>query len=164
MILRTLCLLLLSVSTVLADAKVTFRALNDSTVSGTLVLKEVEEGISIKGTIKNLTPGMHGFHVHEKGDCSASDGSSAGGHFTIPDHPRHGAKTDLERHIGDLGNIEATAAGVAEVDIVDDKISLKGATSVLDRAMIVHAGSDDLKSQPSGAAGARIACGLIEAE
>jgi Cu-Zn family superoxide dismutase len=110
--------------------------------------------------IEGLTPGEHGAHVHEFGDCSSPDGTSAGGHFNPFDQP-HGGRDSAHRHVGDLGNVTAADSGVADADFADSVIALQGEASIIGRGMIVHAGRDDLTSQPSGAAGARIACGVV---
>jgi Cu-Zn family superoxide dismutase len=132
-----------------------------SQVTGTVTFTKKSDGIEVHAHIEHLTPGKHGFHVHEKGDCSAADASSAGGHFNPDDH-KHGDRTVGERHVGDLGNIEANSNGVADVTFVDTKISLSGKNSVIGRALIVHTDPDDLKTQPTGASGGRVACGVIE--
>lgn len=130
------------------------------------LLKLTREGdhVRIEGTVTGLTPGEHGFHIHEKGDCSAPDGSSAGGHFDPPGDP-HGAPDDPpdQHHLGDFGNITAGENGEADVSITDTEIRLSGPDSVVGKAFIVHADRDDLQSQPSGNAGARIGCGEIRA-
>jgi Cu-Zn family superoxide dismutase len=116
--------------------------------------------VSISGEISNLTPGLHGFHVHETGDCSDS-GKAAGGHFD-PFKSQHGAPKAESYHAGDLGNIEANEAGVARVQKESQKLALGyGSASVFGRAFIVHENADDLNSQPSGNAGSRVACGII---
>ena len=130
-------------------------------VKGTVTFTEVADGVRVNAEITGLTPGKHGFHVHEKGDCSAPDATSAGDHFNPTGQP-HGAADALERHDGDMGNIEADASGVAKLNYIDHNISLvAGERSVLGRGVIVHADPDDLTSQPSGNAGARVACGVI---
>lgn len=134
-------------------------------VTGTVNFLEAPDGIRVEATIEGLEPNTtHGFHIHEEGDCSAPDGTSAGGHFNPTDDP-HGGPDDPadERHVGDLGNLESDADGVATYDRVDDLLTVEGTTSILGRGMIVHAGADDLESQPTGDAGARLACGVIEA-
>jgi len=134
-------------------------------VTGTVNFLEAPDGIRVRATIEGLEPNTtHGFHIHEEGDCSAPDGSSAGGHFNPTDDP-HGGPGDSadERHVGDLGNLESNADGVATYERVDDLLTVEGNTSILGRGMIVHAGTDDLESQPTGDAGARLACGVIEA-
>jgi Cu-Zn family superoxide dismutase len=104
---------------------------------------------------------MHGFHIHENGDCSAPDGSSAGGHFN-PTDQNHGGPDASVHHIGDLGNIRADENGNATYEATLSFLSLgDGENSILNRGLIVHALEDDLVSQPTGAAGARLACGVI---
>ena len=118
--------------------------------------------IQVHVRVEGLTPNAaHGIHIHEKGDCRAPDASSAGGHFN-PHGSRHGGPDSEIRHGGDLGNIQADDNGVAEARIRVTGISLgAGEDSIIGRAVIVHARPDDLQTQPSGDAGARIACGLI---
>jgi Cu-Zn family superoxide dismutase len=119
--------------------------------------------VVIDGRVMGLTPGPHGLHIHEKGDCSAPDGTSAGGHFA-PDGDPHGSPDSppSQHHVGDLGNIVANEQGFALVDVVDAEMTLDdGPKSVLGRAVIVHSGADDFTTQPTGAAGSRVACGVI---
>jgi Cu-Zn family superoxide dismutase len=120
------------------------------------------EGLAMRvvAHVEGLAPGKHGFHVHQFGDCSAPDGTSAGGHFN-PDNTAHGSPAGRPRHVGDLGNIEADASGVAHLELVDSLMTFSGPHSIIGRGLIVHAGEDDLTSQPTGAAGARVACGVI---
>ena len=129
---------------------------------GTVYFEPVDGGVRIRAEIRGLEPGRHGFHVHEIGDCSAPDASSAGGHFNPTGSP-HGGPTEAERHAGDLGNLEAGPDGVARYDRVDALIALSGPDAILGRGVVVHARADDLTSQPSGAAGPRVACGVIVA-
>jgi Cu-Zn family superoxide dismutase len=130
-------------------------------VSGTVTFTEVADGVQVQAELAGLTPGNHGFHVHEFGDCSAPDASSAGGHFNPTGKP-HAGPDALERHVGDMGNVEADASGKAKLDYVDHQISLTNdQQSVIGRSVVVHAKADDLKSQPAGDSGARIACGVI---
>jgi Cu-Zn family superoxide dismutase len=132
-------------------------------VSGRLeFLPENGSGILVRGQIKGLTPGnTHGFHIHEKGDCSGTDASNAGAHFNPTQMP-HGGPDDYRRHMGDLGNVQADEGGVARVEIRGADLKLDGTESIVGRSVIVHENPDDLSSQPSGGAGARIACGVIE--
>jgi Cu-Zn family superoxide dismutase len=115
--------------------------------------------------VEGLAAGAHGLHIHENGDCSAPDASSAGGHFS-PEEDPHGAPTDAPgaHHAGDLGNISADESGRATATVVDEELELEGRFGVIGRAVIVHSAEDDLESQPSGAAGKRLACGVIRAE
>lgn len=130
---------------------------------GTVRFSSEGKAVRVSAEITGLTPGEHGFHVHENGDCSAPDASSAGGHFNPQNQP-HGARDAEARHIGDLGNLTADSNGRAQLNYLDTKLSLSGPNSIVGRAVIVHAGRDDLKTQPSGDAGARVACGTIELE
>jgi len=130
-------------------------------VSGTVTFTPVADGVQVHADITGLTPGKHGFHVHEFGDCSAADLSSAGAHFNPTNQP-HAGPDAAARHEGDMGNVEADASGKAKLDYVDHQISLTNdAKSVIGRSVVVHAKPDDLKTQPSGDSGARIACGVI---
>jgi superoxide dismutase, Cu-Zn family len=138
---------------VLAPAK-------DGKAAGTLTFTKADGGVRISGRITGLNAGMHGFHVHEFGDCSAADFASAGGHFNPTSQPHAGPK-DEHRHVGDLGNVEAAADGSVAVDYTDPGLRFEGDKSILGRAVVVHANADDLKTQPSGNAGGRVACGVI---
>lgn len=134
--------------------------------SGIVTFTEVADGVRVDAHLTGLTPGKHGFHVHEFGDCSSADGSAAGAsaagdHFNPAKNP-HGAPDAVARHEGDMGNVEADASGAAKLSYVDHTLSLHdGAKSIIGRSVIVHEKADDLKSQPSGDAGGRIACGII---
>lgn len=129
-------------------------------VSGTVKFTQQRQGVRVQADVKGLTPGPHGFHVHEKGDLSKSDFTSAGGHFNPTGHP-HASRSAPERHIGDLGNLQAGRDGRATADFVDTKLRLAGPHSIIGRAVIVHEKADDLKSQPTGDAGGRVAGGVI---
>ncbi|HXI85515.1 MAG TPA: superoxide dismutase family protein [Verrucomicrobiae bacterium] len=131
-----------------------------STVSGTVTFTKVDGGVKIVADVAGLTPGQHGFHIHEFGDCSAPDATSAGGHFN-PHHMQHGGPDATMRHAGDFGNLEADASGKAHYERVDATVSLDGADSIIGHGVIVHEKADDLKTQPTGNAGGRVACGAI---
>lgn len=132
-----------------------------NSANGVVRFMKQDDGIRVIAEIHDLEPNStHGFHIHQYGDCSAMDGTSAGGHFNPTDAPHAGPDADT-RHAGDLGNLTADENGTAEIDFVDDNISFEGATSVLGRGIIVHAGEDDLVSQPTGDAGARLGCGVV---
>ena len=134
---------------------------SDFKVSGTVTFTEEADGVRVRAEITGLTPGNHGFHVHEFGDCSAADASSAGAHFNPTNNP-HAGPDAAERHVGDMGNVEAGASGKATLEYVDHQISLTNdQRCVIGRSVVVHAKADDLKSQPSGDSGARVACGVI---
>ena len=129
-------------------------------VTGTVTFSSAANGVRVVAEVAGLTPGDHGFHVHQTGDCSAPDGTSAGGHFN-PEAHDHGPRTAEVRHVGDLGNLTVDADGNAHLDFVDTGIALSGEHSIVGRGVIVHASPDDY-SQPTGNAGARVACGVIE--
>jgi Cu-Zn family superoxide dismutase len=132
-----------------------------SKVSGTVTFTKVGNDVEVAGDVENLTPGKHGFHIHEKGDCSAPDASSAGAHFN-PTHQHHDGLSGDARHAGDLGNIEANESGKAHVHW-KGKLSLTGADSIVGKSVVVHEKEDDLKTDPTGNSGGRVACGVIEA-
>lgn len=129
-------------------------------VTGVVTFTKVDEGVKVVAEIQGLTKGKHGFHIHEYGDCSGLDGNTAGGHFN-PTSKSHGAPEDADRHSGDMGNIEADDSGQGTVEYIDSTISLEGENSIIGKAIIVHANEDDLKTQPTGNAGSRLACGVI---
>ncbi|MEN1929931.1 superoxide dismutase family protein [Luteimonas sp. MJ250] len=138
-------------------------ATEGNSVTGEITFAAVDGGVAITGQVNGLSPNTeHGFHVHETGDCSAPDGTSAGGHFN-PTDSAHGRVSAGEHHVGDTDNIRADDTGVARVDTRLDGATLAdGApTDVLGRAVIVHADPDDYATQPTGNAGARLACGVI---
>ncbi|MFN7964988.1 MAG: superoxide dismutase family protein [Acidobacteriota bacterium] len=145
-----------------AKARATLQALGNSGVSGTFLFEGNKDGsVRIRAEIDGLTPGKHGFHIHEFGDCSAADGASAGGHFNPSGH-EHGAPGSTS-HAGDYGNLEADAKGHASLNVVSTSISLdQGVHGVVGRSVIVHASEDDMKTQPTGNSGGRIACAVIE--
>ena len=143
-----------------ADAVAVLTPTKGNNVQGTVYFIKVADGVRVEGEVTGLKPGMHGFHVHEKGDCSAPDASSAGSHYNPTGMP-HGEPSAAKRHIGDFGNIEANAGGIAHFSKVDHTISLEGPNSVIGHGLILHANPDDF-SQPVGNAGPRVACGVIE--
>lgn len=134
---------------------------SDSNVEGTVMFIEQNDGLHLTGEIKGLTAGEHGFHVHQYGDCiTGGEAMAVGGHFN-PEGQPHGGFNDENSHAGDWGNLTADEKGVAQVDITDERLSLNGPQGVLGRAVVVHADSDDLVSQPAGDSGIRIGCGSI---
>lgn len=145
------------------SAKAAIKALGKNTVAGMLSFVEVDGGVRIEGEVAGFSPKtVHGFHIHEKGDCSAADGTSAGGHFN-PGKKNHGAHDAVESHVGDLGNITADDKGVAKISITKAGATLAdGEMSYIGRGVIVHANPDDFKTQPTGNAGGRIGCGVVE--
>ena len=129
--------------------------------AGVVTFTQTDEGVRVQATVSGLdAETRHGFHIHQYGDCRAPDGTSAAGHFN-PEGVEHGAPTDDIRHVGDLGNLPTNAKGTADVDFMDTHLQLNGSNSILGRGVIVHAGTDDFESQPTGAAGSRLACGVI---
>jgi superoxide dismutase, Cu-Zn family len=132
-------------------------------VEGEIRFEQSNGEVTVSGRVINLTPGLHGFHVHEVGDCSAPDAESAGGHFN-PFGTDHGAPGTPPHHVGDLGNLEADESGVAEYQATLEFLTLRAGeqNSIIGRSVIVHEQADDLTSQPTGAAGGRLACGVVE--
>jgi Cu-Zn family superoxide dismutase len=142
-------------------AEADVKPLGTNTVTGQVMFHVLANGVEVRGTFKGLTPGEHGFHIHEFGDCSAADGSSAGPHFNPGGHA-HGGPATPESHAGDYGNLNADANGTASFVYVSKRITLDSSeTTVVGRAVIVHEKQDDLSSQPAGNAGPRIGCGVI---
>ena len=142
---------------------------NLASASGSLVSGKVTAvpmtsgGVHLTGTIGGLPPNsMHGFHVHEKGDCSAVDASSAGPHFN-PFTSVHGRANAGDHHSGDMDNVLSNAEGVVQLSVHLSGVTLGGGTvnDIAGRALVVHAAADDYTSQPAGNAGARVACGVI---
>lgn len=132
----------------------------NSGVDGTITFTAKRDGVLVQGRVTGLTPGKHGFHVHEYGDVTGeADGKSAGGHFAPHGHD-HGKQDASERHVGDLGNIVADASGTAEFSFTDEMIRLHGEHSIVGRAIVVHA-DEDTYEQPTGGAGPRVAFGVI---
>jgi Cu-Zn family superoxide dismutase len=130
-------------------------------VKGTVEFKETDDGIEVTANIEGLKKGVHGFHIHEKGDCSAPDAKSAGGHFNPSNH-KHGAPDAAEHHEGDLGNITAEKDGKGTATITIKGVTLgDGDTSIVGKGFIIHAKADNFKTQPTGDAGDRVACGVI---
>lgn len=131
---------------------------------GVLTVVAAKDGVKISGTIKGLQPNSeHGFHIHEKGDCSAPDASSAGGHFN-PGAQAHGNPATAVHHLGDILSIRANAEGVAKVDAHVSGATLGSGqpTDIAGKAIVLHEKPDDYTTQPSGNSGGRIACGVIK--
>jgi superoxide dismutase, Cu-Zn family len=133
-----------------------------NSASGTVTFVQIGDRVRVQAAVAGLRPGTeHGFHVHEVGDCSATDGSSAKGHFNPFGKP-HAHYSTPERHAGDLPSLKADARGRAEIDVSLDVITLaKGPANIVGRSVVVHADPDDFRTQPTGNSGARIACGVI---
>ncbi len=130
-----------------------------SSVKGTVTFTKAARGLHVHAEISGLTPGEHGFHVHEYGVWS-ENGMSTGGHFN-PTMEQHAGPHSKNRHVGDMGNITANSNGNATIDLDDAQMSFHGANSILGRGLVVHEKADDLKSPPAGNAGARLAVGII---
>lgn len=134
------------------------------TVAGTLTLTGEGDAVRISGALPGLTANAeYGFHIHEKGDCSAPDFSSAGGHFN-PTNAQHGNPTSGTHHAGDMLNAKADADGVAHFDVVTSGVTLTAGApnDARGKAIVLHEKADDYATQPSGNSGARIACGVIQ--
>jgi Cu-Zn family superoxide dismutase len=134
-----------------------------STVNGTATFSEKNGVVSFEAKLSGLKPGVHGIHIHEKADCSATDAASAGGHWN-PLHVKHGKWSDAEHHKGDIGNFTADADGNAIVTLKTDEwcIGCSDANKdILGKGLIVHANPDDYTTQPTGNAGGRVACSAI---
>lgn len=135
-----------------------------SNVTGSATFTEVgDNAVEINLSISNAKPGSHAVHLHEKGDCSAVDATSAGGHWN-PTNTKHGKRGSDEFHKGDIANMTVDEAGNGSLEMTVEGWTIGGAaeSDILKKAVIIHDGADDFTSQPSGAAGSRVACGVIE--
>ncbi|WP_018128222.1 superoxide dismutase family protein [Balneola vulgaris] len=142
----------------ITKAIATVHPVGESGVSGTVTFEKGTEGVTVSASISGLEAGKHGFHIHQYGDCSAADGTSAGGHYNPEDAP-HNDPDANKRHVGDMGNLESDGENATtSLTYTDNRIHLM---EIVGRGIIIHAGEDDFESQPSGDAGARIACGVI---
>jgi Cu-Zn family superoxide dismutase len=136
-------------------------AKSDSKVKGNVEFTAAAEGVKLKIQMSGLKPNStHGFHIHEFGDCTAPDASSAGGHFST-NSKTHGGPTSEMHHSGDLGNLQADSKGVIETEKTFNFFTIAGENSILGHSIVLHEKADDLKSQPAGDSGKRIACGVI---
>ncbi len=146
-----------------ASASASLAATRGNKAAGTLTLSSDGSAVHITGTIEGLKPnGEFGFHIHEKGDCSAPDASSAGEHFN-PTNSQHGDPQGGTHHAGDMVNAKSDAQGVAQVHAAVTGVTLGDGqpNDVAGKAIVMHEKADDYKSQPAGDSGARIACGVI---
>ena len=141
----------------LTKAVAIINPINNSNISGVAYFEQAENGVHVKAEVYGLTGQKHGFHIHTFGDCTAIDGTSAGGHFN-PYGFEHGSPQSVDRHMGAMGNLEVNEDGVGIRDYIDEVIVLN---EIIGRGIIVHGGEDDLISQPSGASGPRVGCGVI---
>jgi Cu-Zn family superoxide dismutase len=148
--------------TVEPAAVANLQATKGNTVTGTVQFSKSGSKVLVAGEVLGLKPGaVHGFHIHEKGDCSSGDGVSAGGHFN-PTAKAHGSHDHGEHHAGDLPSLTADASGKAKFRFETDSITVgSGATDIIGRGLIVHRDPDDFKTQPTGNSGPRVACAVI---
>lgn len=140
-----------------------FESKSNSNVTGTASFTEKNGKVTFAAKIAGLQPGVHAIHIHEKSDCSAADGSSAGGHWN-PTFKKHGKWGVDEYHKGDIGNFTADEKGNGTITLTTDEwcIGCEDATKdILGKGLIVHQGADDFTTQPTGNAGARVACSAI---
>lgn len=145
---------------------VVLQAKSETNVNGKVVFTEENGIVNMLVTVSGLEPGEHAIHLHETADCSSPDGSSAGGHWNPTSQPHGAWGSETGYHKGDIGNFTADADGNATVEFSSDQwcIGCDDETkNIIGKSVIIHAGEDDLTSQPSGAAGARVSCaGIIE--
>lgn len=141
----------------------TLQPTQGNTVSGLVAFVQPDalvERVRVVGELVGISPGAHGFHVHDDGTCEPADINASGGHYN-PFGAQHGDRAANVKHLGDLGNIDANAAEVAEFDFEIEGASLSGPNSIAQRVVIVHAGPDDLRTDPNGNSGDPVACGII---
>jgi Cu-Zn family superoxide dismutase len=146
-----------------AKAVAALESRSGSKVTGKVTFTQLDGKVSMKVVVKGLTPGPHAIHLHDKGDCSAPDATSAGGHWT-PSSENHGKWGQAPFHHGDIGNLVANAKGKAELSELSDLWTLGDGkpSDVLGHSVIVHEKEDDFTTQPTGNAGGRVACGVIQ--
>jgi Cu-Zn family superoxide dismutase len=130
--------------------------LNNSGVTGSVIFEDDGQFVRVAATVNALSPGKHGFHIHEGLSCD-----DYGGHFA-PDSSAHGSPDEVERHLGDLGQLVAEDDSTARYERVDHRLTLTGDNSIIGHAVIVHAGEDEYLPQPSGDSGMVVACGVVE--
>lgn len=144
------------------SATAALQATRGNTTSGEVRFVQQGDRVLVSGEVRGLKPNAeHGFHVHEKGDCSSGDGMSTGGHFN-PMGKMHGAHGGGEHHVGDLPSLKADAAGVARFSFESTSVAVgSGSNDIVGRGLIVHRDPDDYTTQPTGNAGPRLACAII---
>ena len=145
-------------------AKADLQPTQGSNVRGTVTFTRLGEDVKVAGEVTGLKPNAeHGFHIHEKGDCSSGDGMSAGGHFNPTSRPHGGHDPRADRHAGDMPNLKADASGTAKFSFVLTGLTIgRENTDIVGRGLIVHRDPDDYRSQPAGNAGPRLACAVIQ--
>jgi superoxide dismutase, Cu-Zn family len=164
-VLMVVCLVLFGFSQGMTGAKEAIAVIqpaSGSACKGTVRFVEQGTGVKVVADLEGLTPGAkHGFHVHEFGDCSAPDATSAGSHYDPAGTKHHGSPTEQPRHAGDMGNLQADGSGKAHLELLLEGVTIEGHDSaLLGRGVVVHAKPDDF-GQPVGNAGGRIGCGVI---
>lgn len=145
-------------------ARAAIQSASGSTLTGEAIFEESNGGVKMTLTVKGATPGTHAVHLHESGDCSAQDATSAGGHWN-PKHEAHGNRAGGGAfHSGDIANLEVGEDGTGTLEVTAADWTIGGAeqTNVIGKAVIIHASQDDFVSQPAGNAGARVGCGVVE--
>ncbi|MBS0194555.1 MAG: superoxide dismutase family protein [Proteobacteria bacterium] len=145
------------------EASINLEAVDGSGVTGTLAVYSITGGIHVQGSVAGLAPGSsHGIHIFQRGDCTAPNRGSAGGHFN-PRGVAHGDPVGLIHHAGDMANQTADTQGIISLDVTVPDVSAGSHYNddVLGRSLIVQAGPDDYSTQPDGGGGAALACGVI---
>lgn len=151
-----------TVDTVSSRASLRAPGANGAAV-GTIIFSQTDRRVTITGSFFGLPPGKHGLHIRTRGDCGGSRAGRSGSHFN-PTNAKHGPPESAQRHVGDLGNVTVNAHGNAIFVLATDSLTVvDGPMSVTGRSIVVTARADDGKSQPDGAAGHAIACGIIRA-
>jgi Cu-Zn family superoxide dismutase len=147
-----------------AVARADLRPTQGNTVTGTVVFRQKGDHVLVTAELRGLAPGSeHGFHVHERPDCSSPDAMSAGGHFNPSGNP-HAHFSQSKRHAGDLANLKAGTDGVAHYSFESELLSVgSGSGNVIGHSVVVHRDPDDYQTQPAGNSGPRLACGVITA-
>jgi Cu-Zn family superoxide dismutase len=143
------------------QATISLESRSGSSTTGTAAFKEDSDQVTLTLEVSGATPGKHGAHIHQNGDCSAADASSAGGHWN-PASKTHGT-ADTNHHLGDLGNIDIGQDGKGTLTLSKKEWKLgDGSTEdVVGKAVVIHAAEDDLATDPAGSSGSRVACGVI---
>ena len=146
-----------------AKAEAALESRSGSSVTGKVTFTQHGNKVAMKVVVNGLTPGNHAIHLHDKGDCSAPDATSAGGHWN-PSAEDHGKWAHAPFHHGDIGNLVADAKGKAELNMESELWTLGDGkpSDVIGHAVIVHAKEDDFTTQPTGNAGGRVACGVVQ--
>jgi Cu-Zn family superoxide dismutase len=140
-------------------ATATLEPRSGSSITGTARASPASGGVALHVEIQGATPGEHGVHIHEKGDCSDPKATSAGGHYNPAAGAHHGGLNTPVRHGGDLGNMQVDASGKGSLDVTVPGLSLG---EVMGKAVVVHEKADDLQTDPAGNSGARVACGVLQ--